>query len=323
MSRLIRNTAILAKIEATYGVDAAPSGAANAVLASAMTINPLNAQNQARDVMRPYLGNSEELVGPAYKEVGFDTEFVGSGTPGVPPAWGPLIRACGFAEVITANIRVDYTPISNDPESLTIYYFDDGVLHKLVGVRGSVSLKLTAGEIPKLTFKFVGLDGGDAVLAAPSVDLEEWRIPQVAMDSVSGKLTFGATHVATSAPALVGGQPYPSEGITVDCGIQTPFNALIGGESVPITERKVTGSVRLELTAAEEISFLNDVKATALTSVGMQHGTVQGDKCLVFTPSVQRVEPTKEEKNGMRMLGYKLNINPKAGNDELRIVTSF
>lgn len=323
MSRLIRNTAITAAIESIYGQDAQPTGAANALLISNQTVNPLNANNVARDVMRPYLGNSEELVGTHYKEVGFDCEFVGSGTKGVPPAWGVLLRACGFAEVITANIRVDYTPISNDPESLTMYYFDDGVLHRLVGVRGSVSLKLTAGEIPKLTFKFVGKDGGDVVAPLAAVDLEEWRIPQVVMDSVSGMLTFGGTHLPAVAPALTNGATYPSEGITIDCGIATPFNALIGGESVPITERKVTGDVRLELTAAQEIAFLSDVKNTVLTSVAMMHGTVQGDKCMVFMPAVQRNQPTKEEKNGMRMLGYKLNINPKSGNDELRIVASF
>jgi hypothetical protein len=323
MSRLIRNTAITAKIEAAYGEDALPTGAANALLISNQTVNPLNSSNVSRDVIRAFLGNSEELVGTHYKEVGFDVEFVGSGTKGVAPAWGQLLRACGFAEVITANVRVDYTPISKDPESLTIYYYDDGALHKLVGARGTMNLKLTAGEIPKLTFKFVGLDGGDVVAQVGATDLEEWRVPQVVMHSTSGMLTFGATHLPTVVPALADGSTYPSEGITIDCGITTPFNALIGGESVPITERKVTGDVRLELTAPQEIAFLNDVKDTTLTSVAMMHGTVQGDKCMVYMPSVQRIQPTKEEKNGMRMLGYKLNINPKAGNDELRIVTSF
>jgi hypothetical protein len=323
MSRLIRNTAVLAGLETMYAVDAAPTGAANALLVSNLSINPLNAQNVDRAVIRAYLGNSEQLLGTHYKEAGFDIELVGSGEPGVPPAWGKLLRACGFAETITVDTRVDYTPVSTAFESLTMHWYDDGVVHKFVGARGTATLKLAQGEKPALSFKFIGKDGGDAVLALPTTDLEEWRIPEVVMDSTSGSLTFGATHSALTAPALVAGTPYPSEGVTIDFGIQTPFNALIGSESVPITERKVTGSVRLELTAAEEISFLNDVKATSLTSLGMQHGTVEGDKVLVFMPSVQRVEPTKEEKNGMRMLGYKLNINPKNGNDEIRIVTSF
>ncbi|SDH40814.1 MULTISPECIES: phage tail tube protein [unclassified Duganella] len=323
MSRIIRNAAILAKLETVYAQDALPSGAANALLVSNQSVNPLNAQNVDRNIIRAYLGNSEQLVGTNYKEVGFDIELVGSGERGVAPLWGPLIRACGFAEVVTVDTRVDYTPISTGYESLTIYYFDDGVLHKLVGARGTASVKMSVGEKPTLTFKFVGKDGGDVVQALPTTDLEEWRIPQVVMDAVSGDLTFGATHTATGVPALTGGVPYPSEGLTLDFGIATPFNALLGGETVPITERKVTGAIKLDLTAAQEIAFLNGVKATELTTIGLQHGTVQGDKTLVFLPSVQRVEPTKEEKNGMRMLGYKLNVNPKNGNDEVRLVTSF
>jgi hypothetical protein len=323
MSRLIRNTAILASLEAMYAQDAAPSGAANALEVSNVSINPLNAQNVDRNVVRAYLGNSESLVGVHYKEVGFDVEMVGSGDVGVPPAWGKLLRACGFAETITVDVRVDYTPISTAFESLTVHYFDDGVVHKLVGARGTATLKLTAGEAPMLSFKFVGKDGGDAVAGLPTTDLEAWQIPQVVMDSTSGMLTFNATHAPTVAPVLASGTTYPSEGITIDFGIQTPFNALIGGETVPITDRKVTGAVKLDLTAAQEIDFLADVKATALTSIGMRHGTVEGSKVLVFMSNVQRTEPTKEEKNGMRMLGYKLKINPKNGNDEIRIVTSF
>jgi hypothetical protein len=323
MSRLIRNTAILVKLETTYGTDAGPSGAANALLVSNLSINPINAQNVDRAVIRPYLGNSEQLVGTRYKEMGFDVELVGSGTPGVAPAWGPLMRAIGFAETLTATTRVDYTPVSTGFESVSIYWYDDGVLHKALGARGTASMKLSVGEKPVLSFKFVGIDGGDSVANVGATTLDAWRVPQVVVDANSGDLIFGATHAVGIAPALAGGTPFPSEGITVDFGIQTPFQALLGGESVPITDRKVTGSIRLEMTAAQEVAAMADVKGAVLTSIGLQHGTVAGDKVLVFMPSVQRTDPTKEDKDGNRMIGYKLNINPKVGNDEIRIVTSF
>ena len=67
-ARYHRNTAILAKIEATYGTDATPTEAANALLVSNVSINPLNAQNVSRDLIRPFLGGSEqqpETIGQA------------------------------------------------------------------------------------------------------------------------------------------------------------------------------------------------------------------------------------------------------------------
>lgn len=323
MSRLIRNTAILAKTETVYGVDAAPTGAANAMLVSTLSINPLNAQNVDRNNIRSYLGGDEQLVGSRYVEMGFDVELVGAGTLGVVPAWGTLLRACGFAEVVTAGMRVDYVPVSKGFESATIYWYDDGVLHKGLGVRGTASLKLSVGEKPVISCKFVCLYGGIAVAPAPTTDLEEWQIPEIVLDANSGNLIWGATHATATAPALVGGEFYPSQGLTIDLGISTPFQSLLGGESVPITERKVTGAVKLELTANQEVAAMAAVLTTAKTSLGMIHGTVAGSRVGVFMPGVQRIEPTKEDLNGTRMIGYKLLINPVAGNDEIRITTSF
>ncbi len=323
MSRLIRNTAILAKTEPVYGVDAVPTGAANAMLVSNLSINPLNAQNVERNNIRPYLGGDEQLVGSRYVEMGFDVELVGAGTLGAVPAWGTLLRACGFAEVVTAGVRVDYVPVSTGFESATIYWYDDGVIHKGLGARGTASLKLTVGEKPVISCKFVCLNGGVAVAAAPTTELEDWQIPEIVLDANSGNLIWGATHATATAPALVGGDFYPSQGLTIDLGISTPFQSLLGGESVPITERKVTGAVQLELTAEQEVAAMAAVLATAKTSLGMVHGTVAGSRVCVFMPGVQRIEPTKEDLNGARMCGYKLLINPVAGNDEIRIVTSF
>lgn len=323
MSRLIRNTAILAKIEPVYGVDAVPTGAANAMLVSTLSLNPLNAQNVDRNNIRPFLGGDEQLVGSRYVEMGFDVELVGAGTLGIAPAWGPLLRACGFAEVITAGVRVDYVPISTGFESTTIYWYDDGVLHKGLGARGTASLKLSVGEKPVISCKFVCLYGGIGAAAAPTADLEEWQVPEIVLDANSGKLMWGATHATATPPALVGGESYPSKGLTIDLGVTSPFQALLGGESVPITERKVTGAVQLELTAIQEVASMAAVLATAKTSLGMIHGTVAGSRVAVFMPGVQRIEPSKEDLNGARMIGYKLLVNPIAGNDEIRIATSF
>jgi len=323
MTRLIRKTVVLAKLEDEYGVDAAPSGAQNALLVSNLSINPLNAEYVARDIIREYLGGSEELAGARYMECGFDIELVGSGVLAEAPAWGPLMRSIGFAEVITPAVRVDYVPVSGDFESATIYWYDDGVLHKLLGVRGTASLDLGVGKKPVISFKFMGVDGGTAAVPNVAGALAAWRVPQVVLDANSGELTFGATHSATTAPAFAAGTTYPSDGLTIDLGIKAQFQKLLGGESISISERDVTGAVKLQLTAAQEVAFMDSIKANTLTSIGLIHGTVANDKVAVFMPAVQLKEPTKEELNGERMIGYKLGVKPKNGNDEIRIATSF
>jgi hypothetical protein len=323
VSRLINKTVILAKLEEIYGQDAGPDGAANALVVSNLSINPLNAEYIARGIIRDYLGGSEELPGARYMECGFDIELVGSGQNAVAPAWGPLIRSIGFAEIITPAVRVDYVPISGNFESSTVYWYDDGVLHKLLGVRGTATMDLGVGKKPVISFKFMGVDGGTVVAPVVATTLTAWRVPQIVLDANSGQLTFGATHATTTAPALVGGTKYPSDGLTIDLGIKAQFQKLLGGESIGISERDVTGAVKLQVTAAQEVAFLNSIKAAALTSIGLIHGTVANDKVGVFAPAVQMKEPTKEELNGERMIGYKLGMKPKLGNDEIRIFTSF
>ena len=56
MARYIRNTLVLFKVESTPGTDATPTGAADAVLVSDLSINPLDANNI--DAIAPLIARS-------------------------------------------------------------------------------------------------------------------------------------------------------------------------------------------------------------------------------------------------------------------------
>ena len=322
-NRLIRNTAVLAKIETTYGTDPVPTGGANALLVSNLSINPIDSQNVDRDIIRAYLGGSEQLLGTRYQSMSFDCELVGSGTVAVAPAWGALLRACGMGEVITAATRVDYTPISTAFESVTIYWYDDGVLHKATGCRGNVKPMWKIGERPMLSFSFIGIYNSPTAASNPSVTLTGWKTPQIVVDANSADLVFGGTHNATAAPAITGGTAYPSQGIEMDLGHAVNFTPLLGGETVDITQRSAVGKVMLDLTAAQEVSLIGAVELGTLTTIGLIHGTVANLKSMLWLPGAQLINPSKGELNGKRMVGFDVRATPVSGNDELRIVTSF
>lgn len=317
MPRYLRNTAILAKLESAYGTDSTPDGTANALLVSRATINPLVAKPVDRELIRPYFGASEQLVGASYVEATFDVEIQGSGAAGTAPAWGPLLRACAFAETIFAGSRVEYDPVSQSIESATIYYYDDGVLHKLVGARGDVSLDMNAGQRPVFQFKFQGLDGAMSADSLPAVTLSGWKTPKVMSDVNSGDITFGCTY---ATGALSGGTAYPSRGLSLELGNSLEFSELLGGEAMDITDRLMKGKTLLDLTPAQEVSFMADVKANSLASLGFVHGTAAGYKVLLFAPAVQKATTTKEALGKRRLIGYDLRLTPVSGNDELKIV---
>lgn len=317
MPRLTRLTAILAKIETTYGTDATPAGSSDAVLVSEPTIS-YTYQNQPRNNIRPYLGADEELVGTRYITLGFMSEIAGSGTAGTAPAWGPLLRGCGMAQTVTAGQRVEYNPISASFESLTIYYHRDGVVHKALGCRGSVEFMLEEGSIPRFRFSFTGLDGGPATASNPSQTLTAWKVPSVVTTANSASVKLGSTY---SAGALSGGTDFCSRGLTFNLGNEVTYSSMLGPcTSVDIQNRAATGSLQLDLDASAEVAQYSAVAANTLTSVGLVHGTTGGNKVLLFAPTAQRITPTQQDFNGRILIGMDLRLTPSSGNDELRIV---
>lgn len=316
MPRYIRNTVITAKIETTVGTDAAPTGAANAILVSDMNITPLDAKNIDRNLIRGYFGASEQLVGTASVKVSFTVELAGSGTAATAPAFGAILQACALAEasLVTPN-RVEYTPVSTALKTATIYYYDDGVLHKLLAAMGTCTLSAKVGDRPTLKFEFIGLDGGISA-ASTTGTYSAFKTPVSMTKANVVDITLGATY---ATGALTGGTAYPSTGLELSLGNAVAFSALLSSERVDITDRQVTGSIELDLTAAQEVTFMGNVKSNLTQSLALTIGTATGNKLIIHAPAVQMINPKKSELNSTRLIGFDLRAVPTAGNDELRL----
>ncbi|MCV2365533.1 hypothetical protein LNV23_18955 [Paucibacter sp. DJ1R-11] len=319
MPRYIKNTAILAKIETTAGTDAVPTGAADAVLVSELSITPLEAQNVDRALVRPFFGASEQLVATAYLRCSFTVELAGSGTAATAPQWGDLLLACATAEALLATPnRVEYTPVSTALKTLTIYWYDDGVLHKMVGAMGNCKLSAKVGDRPKLMFDFMGVDAGISAATPSGVAFTAWKTPPTMAKANVVDITLGCTY---ATGALSGGSVVPSTGIELDLGNSVNFVALLSNERIDITDRQVSGHVDLDLTAAQEVSYMATVKANNTQGLGLTIGTAAGNKIILFAPAVQLINPTKQELNGSRLVGFDCRFVPVSGNDEVRLIT--
>jgi len=316
MTRTLRNSAILAKVETSYGVDAVPTGAANAMLISEVSIDYVY-NNVDRNLIKGYMGGDTQLIGTRYVQISFTVELAGSGAAGTAPAWGALLQACAMAETITAGSRVEYNPVSSALKSATIYYHLDGTLHKALGCMGNVQLGLNIGERPTLQFAFTGLDGGVTESSNPALTTTAWKSPLVITDINSGDIKLGGTY---SAGAITGGTAHASRGITFDLGNDVRQIELLGGNAVDITNRAVTGSMQLELASAAEVAALADINSAATTSLSFEHGTTAGGKLLVFAPVMQRINPRRVDYEGRPHMSFDLRCLPSAGNDDLRIV---
>ncbi len=322
-TRYIRKTAILAKAEVTYGLDSVPVVGTDAMLVSNVSITPLNAQNVPRDLVRPFFGASEHLVGSSYIEMSFDIELAGSGAAGTGVAYAPLLKACLMNETPTASIRAEYNPAtsSSTVQSATIYYFVDDVRHIATGCLGTFDLKMGLGQRPVLSFRFLGLDGGVSATSPGAQTLSGFTTPLAVTDPNTGDLTFGCTYTAAT-PTLTGGTSYPSQGLELMLGNDVQHVPQLGGERIDIVNREVTGKVVLDVTAAQFVTLMSTVKTNALQSMGLMHGTAAGGKILLFMPAVQFINPTVVDVGGRAMMGLDFRALPSAaaGNDELKLV---
>jgi hypothetical protein len=320
-TRFIRKTAILVKSETTAGTDAVPTEAANAMLVSNVSITPLNSNLVARDLIRPYIGGSEQLVGTSYVELSYDIELAGSGTAGTGVAYASVLKACLLNETLTASVRAEYNPTSPSAtvQSATVYYFVDDVRHVALGCLGTIEFKLGMGERPVMSVRMIGLDGGVTAASPASLTLTGFRTPLAVTDANTGDLIFGCTYTAAT-PTLTGGTSYPSQGLQINLGNDLQYVPLLGGEQINVVNREVTGSVVLDLTAAQVVTFMSNVKTNTTQALGLMHGTTAGNRVMVFMPSVQLINPSVVDVNGRAMMGFDFRANPLTGNDEIKLV---
>lgn len=308
MSLLIRKTAILAKTESVYSTDPVPTGAANAILISGEpNVSPMDMKVVDRDILRTFFGNSEKLPTGIFSKVDFSCELAGSGTAGTAPAWGPLLRACAFAETISAGVSVAYAPVTDNLESATIYFNRNGVLHKLTGARGTVKFGFTVDAIPKLDFSFTGLFNAVVDVALPTLTLTAWKTPLPCNHTNTPTFTIHGTAAKLQA-------------LDIDIAAELSAFALLNDtEHVEIVDRKPAGKIVFEATTVATKDWWTTVKNVTTGALQVVHGLTAGNIIQLDAPKVQIFNPSYSNFQGVAMFNGDLVFAPNAGNDELVI----
>lgn len=308
---LTRKQLILAKIETTYGTDSVPVVGTNAILISDLSINPSQSEYVNRDLIRPYLGSSQQLPTAIRSEVSFSVELAGSGAAGTAPKWGPLIRACGFSETVSAGVDVKYDPISATFPSLTIYAFRDGMRHIMRGARGTFNIAMNNRERPLINFTFTGLYSTPTDTAPGTPDYTGFQVARPFNNQNSSAFTLQTyTGAALSS-------------INIDVGNQVEYRSFIGtgGESILITNREVTGQVVIESTSIAEKDYWTNVRDAITDNFTITHGTTAGNQVVISAPAVQLTEPQYADIQGISTTQFNARLTPSAttGNDEIRL----
>jgi hypothetical protein len=295
---------LLAKIEASYGVDSGPTGAANAVLATQVTLSPMEGQDVSRDLDLPYLAAQATIPAGLFQRLTFRVELAPSGALGVAPAWGPLLRACGVAQTINVGASVVYNPVTEAHESLTFHLWIGTTRYVLLGSRGTAVLRYNAQGIPYLEFSFTGLFNAPSDQSRPTASLTGFKAPQIVTNVLTPTFTLdGAARVMRNTSLNLGND------------VQTRF--LVGSESVLIVDRADLLETQIE--AVDLAVWDPFAKAQAGTSMALSlvHGVGAGKISTLAVPALQLQRPASLA-NQQNIVEWPLRGTPlpTAGNDQ-------
>ena len=308
MPQLTRKRLLLAKTEVTYGTDIVPDGT-NAILVRNLDITPLQSDIVQRELIRPYLGNYEQLLAQTRVQVTFEVELAGSGTVGTEPKYGVVLEACGLSKVISGGISVTYAPESANFDSVTLYFFQDGTRHAVTGARGSFTLNAAVGAIPTIAFEMTGIYTAPTTPAAVVPTYANQATPLIFKNGNTTSFTaFGY------AAAL--------QSIDLNISNEIIYRELVGGtKEVLITDRKPSGTLQIESPSLSLKDYFTTSTSNTLGSITFQHGTATGNRVTLTMAQADLANASYTDMDGMTMLNLPYVATPTAaGNDELSLV---
>lgn len=383
MPLLSRKRLILCKSEVTYGVDITPAGT-DALLVRSLDVTPIEADVVSRDLIRNYMGNSDQLLAQTRVSISFQVEMAGSGAAATAPRFSSLLKACGMAETITSAAvtgtataggagtitlaagasavddfyngmvisitsgtgnghiglitdyvgstkvatvqastatfvpgassaysiaaNVGYLPVSTGFASATIYFNNDGVLHKITGARGTFTLTAAVGGIPTIDFQLTGVYNAPTDTAAPTTTYSDQSTPVI----------FKAGN--TSAFSILN---YTAclQSLSLNMANETVYRELVGcTKEVMITNRASAGECMIEAPTIAQKDFFAIANNDTTGTLTLLHGSTAGNRVTLLAPKVDITNPSYADQDGIQMLNISyVAIPTTAGNDEVKL----
>lgn len=306
---LMKRAVIAAKVESTYNTDAVPTAASDAIRVENLTPAPAEAARMSEQpVLRPSLATKPHLYAGSLMALEFDCAVKGSGTADGPPEYAPLLKACGCAETVTVGTSVAYQPASDSHDSVSIYFWQDGLVYKLTGARGNAQFLLNMPDgYGRIRFRMVGHVSGpiDEALPAPTLD-------------------------ATSPPTIkgagitLGGITLEIASLSLDMAnsIATPddLNGPDGYGEITITARDCNGGIDPKAVTVAVKDLIGNWRSgaeEALTTAVI--GPAAGNRFQLAMPVTRIREPSQGDRDGIVTHELTFGAHEDTGDDEFSL----
>ncbi|MGE4321768.1 MAG: hypothetical protein AB7E60_01910 [Sphingobium sp.] len=305
---------LLGKKETTYATDAAPTGAANAILTRNFSTKPVESDRLERNLDQRIFGARASAATSQRRTMSFEVELAGSGAAGTAPPWMELLEACGMAApVVTAGVSAaqGFAAPGAAASSLTLHDYMADQRRKTVGAVGTFSIDLTAGAYGFFGFQMTGLIPATAPFdksAAPASTLTRWKQPQeVNVDNTTVSLD-GYSCIMRSWRA--------------EAGVDVALRNLVGSRYVRRGNHNLTSTLLIEAPDVATKDYIARLRANDLVAFGLTHGALAGGTTAFASPKVQIADIVESEENDILMWSLSLIHTVDGGSPDLTITAT-
>jgi len=200
----------------------------------------------------------------------------------------------------------EYTPVSESFDSVTLYAYFDGLLHKMTGCVGTVNVEAVGGDYGIFNFDFTGnyVDPVDA--AMPTNPTYESTSPQQ-VESSALTLNNSATLIASRFSIDLANQ--------VD--LREDVNQQDSYAGARISGRQPTVSFDPEMVLEATFDFWAKMKAGTSMPFSARVGTTKGNIIRLVCPATQLTNIAYQNRNNTRV--YDVTLNASGEDDEVKI----
>lgn len=330
-ARLKRKTTIAVKVEAVEGV-------AESILAAdaKYLVQDVKYKVEPRLIERllntTSFARKPPVIGQKLVRVSFRTEVVGSGVVDTEPAWAIFLKGCGFKPTVNAATSVEFDPVTlptaygaaDGNVSLTIWVYEDGVVKKARGCRGTGKLTAEAGSLAYWDWEFLGIYDGVTDASYPALASGyDTNTPPLVESCTFAFQDMASGDVFTKMLEVdIGNTLVPRMDVTKTSGVK----------SILIADRAVIGSTDPEqmlevdwgATDKGEIRRMADGVVGGLT---LTIGSATGNKFTVSAPAaqVQITDVEGGDRDGIAtntvQFSFNVPLSEHATNKEVRFTT--
>lgn len=272
-----RSKLILAGIESAYATDPVLDAGSDAILTTGLTVTPLEADNIDRNLDIVGVGNTEQTLTAKRARLSFGVELAGSGAATDPAGFGTLLRAAAFAETIATDVTYDLIDDPDTCESIYIYCYWRGKLHKLSGARLTAKLMFPSRDLPRVQFEAEGLFVAVTEADPATPDFTAFVDP---IEVGNANTTFTFDGVALEL-----------ESFELDVAQTVKYVHRVGKESVDFEDAAPSGQIVIASPALATMNFFSLAGGPGKELV-ITHGTTAGNIVEVTIDDCQVLVPT-------------------------------